>query len=71
MEVEMDGVGELAPQPNRLIFRIQPNEGSACRSSRSSPGWDFQSSRCKWISITSTHSTAVYLKRTSGCFWMR
>jgi glucose-6-phosphate 1-dehydrogenase len=41
MEVEMDGVGELTPQPNRLIFRIQPNEGISLSFVTKQPGLGF------------------------------
>ncbi len=41
MEVEMDGVGEIAPQPNVLAFRIQPDEGISLSFVTKLPGMGF------------------------------
>jgi glucose-6-phosphate 1-dehydrogenase len=41
MEVEMDGVGALSPQPNLLVFRIQPNEGISLSFVTKQPGLGF------------------------------
>ena len=41
MEVELDGVGQIAPQPNVLAFRIQPNEGISLSFVTKQPGMGF------------------------------
>ena len=41
MEVEMDGVGQIAPEPNVLVFRIQPNEGISLSFVTKLPGMGF------------------------------
>lgn len=41
MEAELDGVGQIAPQPNVLAFRIQPNEGISLSFVTKQPGMGF------------------------------
>ena len=41
MEVEMDGVGAIATEPNVLVFRIQPNEGISLSFVTKQPGMGF------------------------------
>ena len=41
MEAEMDGVGVIAPQPNVLAFRIQPDEGISLSFVTKQPGMGF------------------------------
>jgi glucose-6-phosphate 1-dehydrogenase len=41
MEVEMDGIGQLAPSPNALVFRIQPDEGISLSFVTKQPGMGF------------------------------
>ncbi len=41
MEVELDGVGAIAPEPNVLVFRIQPDEGISLSFVTKQPGMGF------------------------------
>jgi glucose-6-phosphate 1-dehydrogenase len=41
MEVEMDGIGAIAPLPNALVFRIQPDEGISLSFVTKQPGMGF------------------------------